>query len=598
MTAPSPLAIADPLLSFAVIINGKPINDAYQVLSLNIAHSVNSISEAAIVFADGDPSSGTFPLTDSSDFIPGNIIEIKAGYGGEPGVSIFTGYIVKNALEINANSGPSLTVTCKHKAVQMTFNRKDTVFTNTLDSDIIKKIVNGYGLSCIVTDTTFKHEAVFQKQATDWDFILSRADLLGYIVTFNGDAVNVGAPKTDANAVLRVAYSESILAFSAELSAEAQATSITASGWDIKNQALLTANATEPRINKQGNISAKNLSGALNQTSRGLLSGTPTAKDELKTWADGNLLKMRMSALKGEVSFIGNGSVWPGSIIELDGVGARFNGNAFVASVSHEIKDGNWTTIVKFGLENTITANKPDSAYPEAVGMLPPIHGLQIATVKQLFGDEAGQYRILVNIVSNAGNGSEIWARLSNFYATSGAGAGFVPEVGDEVVVGFLENNPGYPVIIGSLYSTAHKPITEATSNNNDIKSIVTKSQLKISFDDAKKITRIQTPGGNSFMLNDDTKSVEIVDQNGNSIMMTSSGININSAKDITLKATGNITLDATGGVNLKAMQDVAISGLNVSNTAQMAFTAKGNASAELSASGQTTVKGGMVMIN
>ena len=298
------------------------------------------------------------------------------------------------------------------------------------------------------------------------------------------------------------------------------------------------------------------------------------------------------------MSFIGNGSVWPGSIIELDGVGARFNGNAFVASVSHEIKDGNWTTIVKFGLENTITANKPDSAYPEAVGMLPPIHGLQIATVKQLFGDEAGQYRILVNIVSNAGNGSEIWARLSNFYATSGAGAGFVPEVGDEVVVGFLENNPGYPVIIGSLYSTAHKPITEATSNNNDIKSIVTKSQLKISFDDAKKITRIQTPGGNSFMLNDDTKSVEIVDQNGNSIMMTSSGININSAKDITLKATGNITLDATGGVNLKAMQDVAISGLNVSNTAQMAFTAKGNASAELSASGQTTVKGGMVMIN
>ena len=148
------------------------------------------------------------------------------------------------------------------------------------------------------------------------------------------------------------------------------------------------------------------------------------------------------------------------------------------------------------------------------------------------------------------------------------------------------------------MYSTAHKPITEATSNNNDIKSIVTKSQLKISFDDAKKITRIQTPGGNSFMLNDDTKSVEIVDQNGNSIMMTSSGININSAKDITLKATGNITLDATGGVNLKAMQDVAISGLNVSNTAQMAFTAKGNASAELSASGQTTVKGGMVMIN
>jgi hypothetical protein len=37
---------------------------------------------------------------------------------------------------------------------------------------------------------------------------------------------------------------------------------------------------------------------------------------------------------------------------------------------------------------------------------------------------------------------------------------------------------------------------------------------------------------------------------------------------------------------------------LNVQATAQVGLTAKGTASAELSASGQTTVKGAMVMIN
>jgi hypothetical protein len=40
------------------------------------------------------------------------------------------------------------------------------------------------------------------------------------------------------------------------------------------------------------------------------------------------------------------------------------------------------------------------------------------------------------------------------------------------------------------------------------------------------------------------------------------------------------------------------VEGLNITNTAKVGFTAKGSASAEISASGQTIVKGAMVMIN
>jgi len=187
---------------------------------------------------------------------------------------------------------------------------------------------------------------------------------------------------------------------------------------------------------------------------------------------------------------------------------------------------------------------------------------------------------------------------MANFYATAGFGAGFMPEVGDEVVIGFLESNPRYPVILGSLYSNTRKTSNPAKDDNNYIKTITTKSNLKISFDDEKKITKIETPGANSITLSDDAKSIEIVDQNSNSIKMTSAGIILKSGKDITLDATGNITLKATGKIEITATQDAAITGMNVTNTAQMGFTAKGTATAELSASGQTTVKGGIVMIN
>jgi hypothetical protein len=52
------------------------------------------------------------------------------------------------------------------------------------------------------------------------------------------------------------------------------------------------------------------------------------------------------------------------------------------------------------------------------------------------------------------------------------------------------------------------------------------------------------------------------------------------------------------GAITLDSKADVKASGMNVQCEAKVGFTGKGNATAELSASGQTTVKGAMVMIN
>jgi Rhs element Vgr protein len=598
MAAQSPIDIADATIAYAITVNGNPIPDYCPILSIHVHHEVNRISFAEVVLVDGDIEQGTFPLSDSDDYAPGNPIEIKAGYGDSTVVSIFKGNIVRQGIRMNASSGYNLVLTCKHQAVGMTYTKQEAEFSNKSDSDIISSIIGTYGITKTVGTTSATAETTFQKLSTDWDFILSRAEFNGFIVTLDGDSITVDKPNISGSAVLRVASGESIINFSAELNAERQPPSLSANAWDIKNQALLTVAATEPTLNSQGNLTPKTLSGKLSQTAFSLSSCTPMLNDELQAWADGSLLKMRLSALKGEVSFQGSASVKPGVLIELAGVGARFDGSAFVSAVRHEIEQGMWVSNVKFGLDNVSVSDRPDFSYPAATGQLPAINGLQVATVKKISEDPASQYRIQVTLMSSADPQQGTWARMANFYASSGFGAGFTPEVGDEVVVGFLESDPRYPIILGSLYSDAHVTPCPATDENNYIKSLTTKSKLKISFDDDKKITKIETPGGNSFMLSDDAKSIEVVDQNGNSLKMTSSGIVLNSGKDITISATGNITLNATGKLNLTATQDVAVTGMNISNTANMGFTAKGNATAEVSAAGQTTVKGGIVMIN
>lgn len=111
------------------------------------------------------------------------------------------------------------------------------------------------------------------------------------------------------------------------------------------------------------------------------------------------------------------------------------------------------------------------------------------------------------------------------------------------------------------------------------------------------KVT-IVTRGNSKIVVDDTNKSMILQDINGNRIEMGPLGITIVSVKDITFDAAGGIVMGATGNIATNSRADVSQSGLNITNQAQMAFVAKGNASAELSAAGQTVVKGSLVMIN
>ena len=98
--------------------------------------------------------------------------------------------------------------------------------------------------------------------------------------------------------------------------------------------------------------------------------------------------------------------------------------------------------------------------------------------------------------------------------------------------------------------------------------------------------------------ISDDQKSILLQDQNSNKIELSSSGIVIDSPKDIKISAKGKVTIDAVGNIESTAKADIKNQGLNINHQANIGFSAKGNATAELSASGQTTVKGAIVMIN
>ena len=367
----------------------------------------------------------------------------------------------------------------------------------------------------------------------------------------------------------------------------------------MASQKLTKSTSSEPSVNNQGDssIKGKSLADKIASPNYTMHVPSPIESSMLKTWADARLLRSRLARIRGTISCMGTSKVKPNSILAINRLSTYFTGDAYVSKVVHLVQGGHWNTEIGIGMDpQWFVESSPNVEIPSASGMLPGINGLYTGVVKKIHEDPDGDTRIQVDIpVLQQSSG--IWARYGSPYATKEAGIFFMPEIGDEVLIGFLNNDPSYPMVLGNLYSKKQKP-PYPPDDKNSIKAIVTKNKLKVIFMDDKKNIVIETPAGNTIKLQDEDGKIIIKDKNNNLIEMSSSGIKMDTPKDLVITAKGKISMEATQNISLKSSAgDVSAEGLNAKLKGQVTATVEG-AMAELKGSGQTTVKGGIVMIN
>jgi len=583
-TIPTP-ATPD-VCTVAILIEGQEIPGEYQVQAVSVSLELNRIPAATIHLKDGEASQGKFKASDTDLFIPGKKIEIQLGYRSQ-NESIFRGVVVKHGIKIR-KTGSMLVVECRDECMKLTRGRNSRYFVDKKDSDIMQEIIDLHGLQHDVVSTDAALKEVVQYDATDWDFILCRAEANGCVVITDGGKIKVARPDVAGASIVTIGFGATVLELDAEIDARLQSKGVKAKAWNATDQEVIETEAAEPSTTENGNLDPDTLADVVGGEAHELRHGGKVSEPELQAWADGYLLKERLSKVRGRVKFQGLATVLPGTVIEVTGIGERFEGRMYVSGVRHSVSDGNWETDAQIGLSTASFAETfPVSALP-AAGLLPSVHGLQMGVVTALENDPDGEDRIKVRIPMISASDEGIWARLSTLDAGKERGTYYRPEIGDEVVVGFLDNDPRYPVVLGMCHSSA-KPSPEPAKDDNHLKGYVSREKMKLTFDDEKKIVRIETPAGNRIALTEEDSGIVIEDQNGNRITMDTNGIVVESIKDLTLKAAKNVVVE----------------GLDMELKAQTGFKASGSASAEISGasttiqgSATTVIKGGLVQIN
>ena len=286
---------------------------------------------------------------------------------------------------------------------------------------------------------------------------------------------------------------------------------------------------------------------------------------------------------------------------------------------------------------------------PQRVTPKPTIVGTQTAIVvgksgEEIWTDKYGRIKVQFHWDQKGKNdeNSSCWIRVDYGWAGKQWGGIFLPRIGQEVIVSYLEGDPDRPVITGALYNA--QQVVPYTLPDEQTKSTIKSNTSKggqgfneIRFEDkkdseemyfhAQKDQKIEVLHDRTKEIGNNEKSTikGTRDQTvtGNETHTDEANFTHKVTGNYELKVTGNLTIDVTGSVTVKSAQAMthetqmsmtnkaAMSmtneaqmsmtnkaGMSLTNEAQLAITNKGGASNTVESSGITSVKGTLVKIN
>lgn len=203
-----------------------------------------------------------------------------------------------------------------------------------------------------------------------------------------------------------------------------------------------------------------------------------------------------------------------------------------------------------------------DGAAPSEVDLEAGGHvkGLAVAIVRQN-KDSSGHVSVKVSYPWHSQPGQSYPARMAMPMAGKNRGMYFVPEVNDEVLVGFDRGDLAHPYVVGCLWNGADPAPQKNSDGKNDKRLIRSRKGHQLLFDDGSRgVVRLELNDGKKLTLDDD--GIVIDDAKGNTLSIQSAGgaITLEAKGRLVLKG-ASVSIEATGTLDLKASGATSVSG-------------------------------------
>jgi phage protein D/phage baseplate assembly protein gpV len=579
MSAPLPLNATPDRPEFEVSVGGSALEPLVKqdVVELDLSEEVGRHARLTLLVHNWDVDARAVRHSDSDLFAPGTEIALRLGYHAklEP---VFSGVITALGAHFGESLVPTLRIEARSRSIQLAHPPRSRVLEDVNDGDVANVIAADYGLTADAEDGIDQPFVVIDGRS-DWDYLTERATALGW-VTYVRDTTLVFRPPADPPArPPELTWGSTLTELTLTQDIATVADPVTATGWD---PAALEAPEGEADAGRVGTPAGDRpaVDDALGDASWPLREElvartTPLELPELEQLAVGRATASALAHVSGRGATIGSPTLRADGWISLSGVGTRMSGPFYVTASRQSISPRGYRTEFQVGLPRPLLPPARQGAGRSA---------LRLGIVEDLDDPEHwGRVKVATPWRSDAPEA--VWARIATLDAGPNQGTWFVPDVGQEVVVGTIGGDDRHPVVLGALWNGTQSPPETMDPDANDVRAIVTRSGHKIRIDDGDAASiEVATAGGRKVVLSDGDEAIELTDPSGPcTIKLSADGIALTAgAGDITLSASaGKVIVDATG----------------IEATSQGAATIKSSSTLEVKAAARLTLGGALIAI-
>ncbi|CAK1711636.1 type VI secretion system secreted protein VgrG [Vibrio crassostreae] len=289
---------------------------------------------------------------------------------------------------------------------------------------------------------------------------------------------------------------------------------------------------------------------------------------------------------------------------------SSFNQDYVITSITHMVSADESGR--KASYENQFLCTDLKKAYRPSLIAVSTCQHIHTATVcgpknEEIYRDKLGRVKVQLHWDKEGekDENASCWLPVSQGLASKGFGSQFLPRVGDEVLIQYIEGNPNRPVIIGSIYNKANAP-AYSSATQSGIKTRSTpkgssKQGNELRFEDQKDKEHIYLHAEKDLLIdtnNDLTTTVKgkvtskvektiDIEAKENIKLVTEKQLDVTSKDNLSAKSDKNITLDSGSNLEAAAKSSVKVDGSKVSITGKSKIELKVGASKiEISASG------------
>ena len=530
-------------------VDGRPLAPELYVplVLVRVEESVQLPDFFAVHFDDPH-----FELFDKNTFQLGSRMEIAFRAEGDP-VVVTTGEVTAIVVEPGPAGRHELVLTGFDVSHRMARQPKSRSFQRVTDADIASRIAGEYGLDADVDGTGATHDYVLQAGETDYAFLRRRANRIGFDVWVSERTFHFKRrPKSDATPPT-LKYGGNLSKFTVRFSAAERCDEVQIRGWDQLGKQAIQGQATETDPGSDA-PAAEEMAGAAQRAfgriQRNAGQFPVTDQAEADTLASSLLLRASGEevVLRGEA--VGDPLIGAGAKVRIEGIGSRLTGAYRVTGVEHSFGSGKpyMTRFVCGGKEPGSLADMtgPGGSAGDKRGWT----GLVIGIVTNN-DDPEKLGRVRVQFPTLSADDESAWARLATPGGGAKRGMQWLPEVDDEVLVGFELDDHARPVVLGGLWNRNDTPPDPGAVSGG-----VVKQRLLVSRTDSR------------LTLDDDEPSV--------SLLLGGTPCTLKLEKsESSLTGDQKLVISATQ-IEIKATQKLTLNGAQVEITASGPLTASG----------------------